>query len=94
MSSHAEKSSSDWTIETEDESIEEATVVHIENMKDHEENKINVVPIDRDNEVYEVIDKYDENANDGTTSSASLALLVNSVGCICAILCLYTKGAL
>ena len=86
MKSHSEKSSSDWTIETEEESEEEASVVHIENIDDDKENKLKVIPIERDNEVYEVIDKYDTNVNDdGIHNSGSCGLSVNNVLCICAI---------
>jgi len=87
MKSHSEKSSSDWTIETEEESEEEASVVHIENIDDDKENKSKVIPIERDNEVYEVIDKYDTNVNDdGIHNSGSLGLSVNNVLSISAII--------
>ena len=87
MKSHAEKSSSDWTIETEDDSAEEASVVHIENIDGDKENKIKVVPIERDNEIYEVIDKHDTDINDvGIQISGCLGLSVNNVANMCAIL--------
>ena len=87
MKSHAEKSSSDWTIETEEVSEEEASVVHIENIDGDKENSIKVVPIERDNEVYEVIDKHDTDINnDRIQISGSLGLSASNVAYICAIL--------
>jgi len=74
LQSHSDKGSSDWTIETETESVEEASVVHIENIDEagDGDDTNNVISIPMDNDVYEVVDKYDPAVNNVVPSCGSL----------------------
>merc|ERR1719350_512641 len=89
MKSHAEKSNSDWTIESETEDaedVEEASVVHIKNIEGDADDKMKVIPIERDSEVYEVLDSNAHDVIDNIkVSSAHLISVVSSVLYVCAI---------
>ena len=89
MKSHAEKSNSEWTKEskTEDaEDVEEASVVHVKNLEGDDDDKMKVIPIERDREVYEVIDSNAHDVNDNIKgSSAHLIPVVSRILYVCAI---------
>eukprot|EP00090_Calanus_glacialis_P006978 TRINITY_DN15459_c1_g1_i4.p1 TRINITY_DN15459_c1_g1~~TRINITY_DN15459_c1_g1_i4.p1 ORF type:complete len:598 (-),score=166.59 TRINITY_DN15459_c1_g1_i4:74-1867(-) len=80
---YSDKGSSDWTIESEEESVEEASVVHIETLEESgsDDDTNEVIHIGKDNEVYEVVEKYDTVDHVIPSSGPLLAP-------ICAIYCL------
>lgn len=75
LSTYSHAGSSDWTkevVESDSESAEEAAVVNILTLDNSDDDSKEVIHIDRDSEVYKVVEKDDAIVKDVPSSSASL----------------------